>query len=115
MNFLNQLFSQRTINVIGGICCCIFLILGTIISIDIVLTNIEEKNHIIAIAIHLSIVISSIYLVYHTGKPHLNRPDKYGVVAWLVFVLFVFLIIAYMSYHCFDVITYYNESVYYNS
>lgn len=114
MNFFNQLFSQRTVNVIGGTCGCIFLILGTIISIGDVLTNIEGRNYIV-IAIHLFIVISSIYLVYHTGKNQLNRQDKYGVWSWSVFVLFVFLIIAYMSYHCFDVITYYNESVYCNS
>lgn len=38
MNFFNRFFSQRTMNVIGGTCICIILILGTLAFIELAIT-----------------------------------------------------------------------------
>ena len=71
------------------------------------------------IAFHVAIVIAYISFGYFTGKSFgflnvnktLDIKDnyKYNAYSWIMFLFFTLLVIIYMTYHCFDCITYYNE------
>lgn len=77
----------------------------------------------IIIAYHVAIVIAFISFGVVSGKMlgvldikrdsyHVDI-DKTRVWAWIAFMLYVLIVVIYMTYHCVETIGYYNECISY--
>lgn len=77
------------------------------------------------IAFHVAIVIAFVSFGFYGGKClgflergreyEFNQNYKYNVYSWIAFLVYVLVILLYMTWHCFDCITYYNECIYVQS
>lgn len=67
------------------------------------------------ISIHILIFIVSSIIVYYVGYDNFKRKDKYAVYTWSIFALFVLMLVIWLTYHCCDMIVYYNEQILWNN
>lgn len=69
------------------------------------------------IAYHIAIVIAFASFAFFSGKMlgvldssnKSDYSDRTKAYAWIAFIVVVLIMIIYMTYHCVDVVAYYNE------